>query len=109
MSNCDTVAPIQRDRVCEDLADGFSVDWTGRRYVEQKDEATQPQEEDGESQKRPPPPKATGKQGNGTPAKAKKSKAGARPSQQSPKPGAKPPPNKAMGTIAVHFTPSQQP
>ena len=56
----------------------------------------------------PPPQKATGKQADGTPAKAKKSKAGASPSQQSPKPGAKPPPNKALGTFAAHFTPSQQ-
>ena len=56
MSNCDTVAPIQWDRVCEDLADGFPVDCTGRRYVEQEEEATQPEEEDGESQKPPPPP-----------------------------------------------------
>ena len=108
VSNCDTVAPIQWDRVCEDLADGFPVDCTGRRYVEQEEEAAQPEEEDGESPKRPPPPKATGKQGDGTPAKAKKSKAGASPSQQSPKPGAKPPPNKALGTFAAHFTPSQQ-
>ena len=110
VSNCDTVAPIQWDRVCEDLADGFPVDCTGRRYVEQEEEATQPEEEAGESQKRPPPPprKATGKQGDGTPAKAKKSKAGESPSQQSPKPGAKPPPNKALGTFAAHFTLSQQ-
>ena len=56
----------------------------------------------------PPPPKATGKQGEGTSAKAKKSKARASPSQQSPKPGAKPPPNKALGTFAAHFTPSRQ-
>ena len=56
VSNCNTVAPIQWDRVCEDLADGFLVDCTGRRYVEQEEEATQPEEEDGESQKRPPPP-----------------------------------------------------
>ena len=84
VSNCDTVAPIQWDPVCEDLADGFLVDCTGRRYVEQEGEATQPEEEDGESQEPPPPPpKSTGKQGDGTPAKAKKSKAGASPSQQS--------------------------
>ena len=49
VSNCDTVAPIQWDRMCEDLADGFPVDCTGRRYVEQEEEATQPEEEDGES------------------------------------------------------------
>ena len=109
VSNCDTVAPIQWDRVCEDRADGFLVDCTGRRYVEQEEEATQPEEEDGESQKRPPPPqKATGKQADGHPAKAKKSKARASPSQHSPKRGAKPPPNKALGTFAAHFTPSQQ-
>ena len=59
VSNCDTVAPIQWDRVCEDLADGFLVDFTGRRYVEEQEVATQLEEEDGESQKRPPPPKAT--------------------------------------------------
>ena len=93
VSNCDTVAPIQWERVCEDLADGFRVDCTGRRYVDQKEEAYQPKEEDRESQKRPPPPKSTGKQGDGTPAKAKKSKAAASPSQQSPKPRSKPPPN----------------
>ena len=96
--------------MCEDLADGFPVDCTGRRYVEQEEEATQPKEEDGESKKPPPPlpQKATGKQAEGTPAKAKKSKAGASPLQQSSKPGAKPPPNKALGTFAAHFTPSQQ-
>ena len=54
VSNCDTVAPIQWDRVCEDLANGFLVDCTGRRYVEQEEEATQPEEEGGESQKHPP-------------------------------------------------------
>ena len=82
MSNCDTGAPIQWDRVCEDLVDRFPVDCTGRRYVEQEEQATQPEEEDGGSQKRPPPrpPKSTGKQGDRTPAKAKKSKAGASPS-----------------------------
>ena len=68
VSNCDTVAP----RVCEDLADGFPIDCTGRRYSDEEEEAPQPEEEDGESQKRPPPPKSTGKQGDGTPAKAKK-------------------------------------
>ena len=108
VSNCDTVAPIQWERVCEDLADGFPVDCTGKRYVDQEEEATQPEEEDGESQKRPAPQKSTGKQGDSTPAKAKKSKAGASPSHQSSKPGSKPPPNKALGTFAAHFTPSQQ-
>ena len=108
MSNCDTVAPIQWDRVCEDLADEFPIDCTGRRYVEQEEEATQPEEEDGESHKPPPPPKATAKQRDGTPANAKKSKAGASPSEQSPKPRSKPPPNKVPGTFAAHFTPSQQ-
>ena len=54
VSNCDTVAPIQWDRVCEDLAYGFPVDCTGRRYVDQEEEATQPEEEDGESQNPPP-------------------------------------------------------
>ena len=109
VSNCDTVAPIQWERVCEDLADGFLVDCTRRRYADQEEEATQPEEGDGESQKRPPPPpKSTGKQGDGTPAKAKNSKARASPSQQNLKPGSKPPPNKALGTFAAHFTPSQQ-
>ena len=107
VSNCDTVAPIQWDRVCEDLADGFPIDCTGRRYVEQEEEASQLEEEDGEYQK-PPPLKATSKQGDGTPAKAKKSKAGASPSHHSPNLGAKPPPNEALGTFAAHFTPSQQ-
>ena len=55
VSNCDTVAPIQWERVCEDLANGFPVDCTGRRYVDQEEEATQPEEEDGESQEPPPP------------------------------------------------------
>ena len=45
--NCDTVAPIQWDRPCEDLADGFPVDCAGRRYVKQEEEATQPEREDG--------------------------------------------------------------
>ena len=109
VSNCDTVAPIQRERVCEDLTDGFSVDSTGRRYVDQEEEATQLEEEDGESQKRPtPPPKSTCKQGDGTPVKAQKPMAGASSSRQSPKAASKPPPNKALGTFAAHFTPSQQ-
>ena len=107
VSNCDSLAPIRWDQVCEDLADGFPVDCTGRRYVDQEQEATQTEEEDGESQN-PPPLPSTGKQGDGTPAKAKKSKAGASPSQQSPKRGSKPPPKKALGTFAEHFTPSQQ-
>ena len=108
VSNCDTLAPIWWERVCEDLADGFPVDCTGRRYVDQEEEATQPEEEDGESQKRPPPPKSTGKQGGGTPAKAKKPKAAASSSQQSPKAASKPPPNEGLGTFAAHFKPSQQ-
>ena len=107
VSNCDTVAPINCERVCDDLADGFPADCSGRRYVDQDEEATQPEEEDGESQKRPTP-KSTGKQGEGTPAKAKKPKAAASSSQQSPKAAAKPPPNMALGTFAAHFTPSQQ-
>ena len=49
VSKCDTVAPIQWERVCKDLAGGFPVDCTGRRYVDQEEEATQPEEEDGES------------------------------------------------------------
>ena len=65
VSNCDTVAPIQWDRVCEDLADGFPVDCIGRRYVEQEAGATQPEEEDGESQKRPPPPQKVNRQVGG--------------------------------------------
>ena len=56
VSNCDTVAPIQWDRVCEDLADGFPVDCMGTRYVEQEVEATQPEEDDGEFRNAPPPP-----------------------------------------------------
>ena len=108
VSNCDTVAPIQWDRVCEDLADGFPVDCTGRRYVEQEEEATQQRKRTVNPRNAPPPPKSTGKQGDGTPTKAKKSKAGASPSQQSPKPGSKPPPNKALGPFAAHFTPFQQ-
>ena len=106
VSNCDTVAPIQWGRVCEDLADGFPVDCTGRRYVEQEEEATQQEEEDGESQKPPPPQKATGKKGDGTPAKATKSKAGASPSQQSPTPGAKPPPNRQARLQPTSHRPS---
>ena len=54
VSNCDTVAPILWERVCEDLAHGFLVDCTGRKYGEQEAEATQPEEEDGESRKPPP-------------------------------------------------------
>ena len=40
VSMCDTVAAIQWERVCEDLAHGFSLDCTGRRYVDQEEEAT---------------------------------------------------------------------
>ena len=71
VSNCDTVAPIQWDGVCEDVADGFPVDCTGRRYVEQEEEATQPEEEDGESQKRPPPPKVNRQAGGRHPRRPK--------------------------------------
>ena len=66
MSYDDTMAPIQWDRVCADLADGFPVDCTGRRYVQQEEEATQLEEEDGESQTPPPKKKLPGKQGEGT-------------------------------------------
>ena len=56
----------------------------------------------------PPHPKSTGKQGDGTLAKAKKPKAAASSSQQSPKAASKPPPNKALGTFAAHFRTSHQ-
>ena len=79
VSNCDTVAPIQWDRVCEDLANGFPVDCTGRRYVEQEEEATQPEEEGGESQKHPPLPEGNRQAGDCTPAKAKKIKGWSKP------------------------------
>ena len=71
VSNCDTVAPIQWDRVCEDLVDGFPVDCTGRRYVEQEEEATQPEEEDRESQKRPPPKRQPASRGTAPPPRLK--------------------------------------
>ena len=55
--NCDTLAPIQWERVCElRPCRWFSVDCMGRRYVDQEEEATLLEEEDGESKKRPPPP-----------------------------------------------------
>ena len=98
VSNCDTVAPIQWEGVCEDIADGFPVDCTGRRYVDQEEKATQLDEEDGASQN-PPPPKSTGKQGDGTPAKAKKPKAGASSSQQSPKAASKPRPTRRLARL----------
>ena len=72
VSNCDTVPPGPWDRVCEDLADGFSVHSTGRRYVEQEEEAMQPEEEDGESQKRPPPPKINRQAGGRHPCEGPK-------------------------------------
>ena len=74
VSNCDTLAPIQWDRVCEDLADGFPVDCIGRRYVEQEEEATQPEEEDGESQKRPPPQRQPASRGTPPPPPRPKKK-----------------------------------
>ena len=79
VSNCDTLAPIQGDRVCEDLVDGFPVDCTGRRYVGQEEEATQPEEEDGESQKRPPPPKGNGQAGGRHPRQNQKIKGCSKP------------------------------
>ena len=45
LSSCNIVAPIQWERVCEHLADGFAEDCTGSRYVDQEEEAPQPEEE----------------------------------------------------------------
>ena len=103
MLNCDTVAPIQWERVCEDLADGFQVDCTGRRYVYQEEEATQPQEEYGESQKRPSPPKSTGKQGDGTPAKAKQIKGRSKPLTAKPQAGIKASTQQGVGHVCSPF------
>ena len=58
VSNCVTVVAIKWDRVCEDLADRFPVGCTGRRYVDQEEEATKPKEEDGKSENPPPPPQS---------------------------------------------------
>ena len=54
VSNCDSVAPINWDRACDDLEDGFPVDCSGMRYVEQEEEAPSQEEEGVETQKRPP-------------------------------------------------------
>ena len=79
VSNCDTMAPVQWDRVCEDLADGFPVDCTGRRYVEQEEKATQPAEEDSEFQKPPPPPKVNWLAGGRHPHQGQKMKGCSKP------------------------------
>ena len=71
VSNCDAVAPSQWDQLYEDLVDGFPLDCTERRYVEQEEEATQPQEEDGESQKRPPPQSQPASRGTAPPPRPK--------------------------------------
>ena len=78
VSKCDTVAPIQWPRVCEDLADGFPVNCTARRYVEQEEKATQPEEEDGESEK-PPPPKVNRQAGVRPPRQGQKIKGSSKP------------------------------
>ena len=57
VSNCDTLAPLQWDRVCEYGADGFRVDCTGRRYVEQEEEATNQRKRTVNPSSAPPPPK----------------------------------------------------
>ena len=85
VSNCDTVAPIQRDRVCEDLAAGFPVDCTGRRYAEQEEGATQPEEEDGESQKRPPPQSQPASRGTAPPPRPKNQRLEQAPHSKAPR------------------------
>ena len=48
------------DRACEDLKDGFPLDCTGMMCIEQEEEARTQAEEEGDTQKCPPPPKAFG-------------------------------------------------
>ena len=37
--NCDSVAPINSDRACDDLEDRFPVDCSGMGYVKQEEKA----------------------------------------------------------------------
>ena len=63
MSICDFVATFMWDRTCDNLQDGFPVDSSGTRYVEQEEEAPAQEEEGGDTQKRPPA-KASGTGGD---------------------------------------------
>ena len=38
-SNCDSIAPINWHRACKDLEEGFPMDCTGVRHIEQEEEA----------------------------------------------------------------------
>ena len=109
VSNCDSVAPINGDRACDDLEDRFPVDCAGMKYVEQEEKAPSQEEEGVDTQKRPPA-KGSGMGWGGTPAQAKKPKPNANgtPTESTPQPSARPASNKAMSAFAAHFTPSQQ-
>ena len=62
VSSCDSLAPINWDRARDDKDDGFLVDCSGMRYVEQEEEAPSQEEEGVETQNRPP---AKGEGGEG--------------------------------------------
>ena len=55
VSNCDSVAPINWDRACDDPEDGLPMDCSGMRYVEQEEEPPSQEEEGVDMQKRPRP------------------------------------------------------
>ena len=71
VSNRDSLALINWDRVCEDLEEGFPMDCTRVRYIEHEEEAPTQDEEAGDTQN-PPPPQGIWYHGEGgTPAKSK--------------------------------------
>ena len=49
VSSCDSVAPIIWDRACADLEEGFRVDCTGVRCIEQEEEVSTQDEEEGDT------------------------------------------------------------
>ena len=46
--SCDCVAPINWDRACGDLEEGFPMDCTGVRYIEQEEEVPTQDKEQGD-------------------------------------------------------------
>ena len=116
VSHCDSVAPINWDTACDDLEEGFPVDCTGLRYIEQEEQEEEdpaPDEEEGDPRSPPPPRHLVphgGGGGGGTTAKSKNQSPVLMLLPRSPphQPTARPTANMAMSTFATDFSPSQQ-
>ena len=106
-SNCDTVAPIQWDPVCEDLAGGFLVDCTGSKYVEEEEEATN-QRKRTVSPQNPPPPKVNRQAGGRHTRQGQKIKGWSKPLTAEPQAWIEPSTQQGVGHVCspLHTVPT---